>query len=158
MEEEAAPVPVEEEAALAVTVEEEAALAVTVEEEAALVPVEEEGALVPVEEEGALAVTVEEEVALGLENMVAVVVLVAAVEEEGAVAALGVAEVWLGAPKSSPRRLLVRLLTDMARGNFLFPACFLKNFVKTFNTPGALTSTMQATKMQRARSFLYTSP
>ena len=67
---------------------------------------------VPVEEEDALAVTVEEEAALGLENMVAVVVvLVATVEEEGAVAAWVVADVWLVAPKSSTRRLLVRLLT-----------------------------------------------
>ena len=130
-------VPVEEEDALAVAVEEEAALAVPVEEEGTVV------VLVTVEEEGAVVVDVE---------------LVAAVEEECAVVAWVAAEVWYGAPKSSMRRLLVRLLADMVQGNFLLPGMFSKKLCKklwrkTFNTTGALTSTMQATKMQRARSF-----
>ena len=65
------------------------------------VVVEEEAALVTVEEEGAVAVLV-------------------TTEEEGVVAALVDVEVWFGTPKSSVRRLLVRLLVDMVRGNFLF--------------------------------------
>ena len=96
-----------------------------------------------------------------MEEEEAVVVLVAATEEEGAVAAWVDAEVWYGTPQSSGRHLLVRLLAVMVRGNFLLLGIFgKKKFGKTFfvknHTPGALTSTMQATKMQRTRSFLYT--
>ena len=116
---------------------------------AALVPVEEEA----VEEEGAVTVlvTVEEE---AVEEEGAVTVLVTT-EEEGVVAALVDVEVCLGTPKSSVRRLLVRLLADMVRGKFLL---LLGMFWKKINTPGALSSTMQATIMRRARSFLYTGP
>ena len=124
--------------------------------------------LVAVEEEGAVVV---DDVLVAVEKEGAVVVddlLVAAVEEEGAVAACVDVEVWLGAPKSSTRRPLFGLLPCMVLGNFLLPGMFFlkklcKNFVKTLvktlnHTHGDLTSTMQATKMQRARSFLYTSP
>ena len=124
-------------------------------------------ALVTVDVEAAL-VTVEEEAALGLENMVAVeeegaVAVLVTAEEEGVVAALVDVEVWFGTPKSSVRRLLVRLLVDMVRGNFLlllgmFRKQLWKQLWKKINTPGALTSTMQATKMRRARSFLYSGP
>ena len=128
-----------------------------------MVPVEEEDALaVAAEEEAALAVPAEEAVVVDVvlveeeEGAVVVVDAVLVEEEEGAVAA---AEVWLGAPKSSTRRLLFGLLTCMVRGNFLLPGMFSKklwkNFGKTLNhTPGALTSTMQATKMLRARSLV----
>ena len=120
-----------------------------------MVPAEEEDALAEAAEEAVVVlVAVEEEGAVVVDD-----VPVAAVEEEDAVAACVVAEVWLGAPKSSTRRLLFGLLTCMARGNFLLAGMFSekKNFVKTLNhTHKDLTSTMQATKMQRARPFLYT--
>ena len=125
---------------------------------AAVVAVEEEeeeevvaavAAVTAVEEE-------EEEPALGLET-VELVVVAAAVEEEDAVVAV---EVWLGASKFSMRRLLTRLLLCMVLVYFRLPGMFQleKNFVKRNHTYGDLTSTMQATKMQRARSFLYTFP
>ena len=79
--------------------------------------------------------TVEEEAVLGLENIVAVeeegaVAVLVTTEEEGAVAALVDVEVWLGTPKSSVRRLLVRILVDMARGNFLLLGILSKNSLK----------------------------
>ena len=78
------------------------------------VVMEEEAALVTVEEEGAVAVLV-------------------TTEEEGVVAALVDVEVWFGTPKSSVRRLLVRLLVDMVRGNFLFLlGMFRKKLWKNF--------------------------
>ena len=56
--------------------------------------------------------------------------LMVAAEEEGAVVAWVDAEVWYGTPKSSRRRLLVRLLDDMVRGNFLLPGMFSKKLCK----------------------------
>ena len=110
----------EEAVAAAVAAEEEEEVVAAV---VAVVAVEEEeeeeevvDAVAAVEEE-------EEEPALGFENTVELVA--AAVEEEDAVAACVVAvEGWLGAPKSSMRRLLTRLLLCMVLVYFPLPGMF----------------------------------
>ena len=108
----------EEAVAAAVAAEEEEEVVAAV---AAVVVVEEEeeevvAAVAAVEEE-------EEEPALGFENTVELVA--AAVEEEDAVAAWVVAvEGSLGAPKSSMRRLLTRLLLCMVLVYFPLPGMF----------------------------------
>ena len=114
------------------------------------------------EEESAVSLFVAALVAVEEEGAVLVAALVI-VEEEGAVLVAMVVdvEVSLCSPNSSLRRLLVlRLLDGKLVENFLLLlGMFRKKLWKKLekkNTPGALTSTMQATKMrcgERAPSY-----